>query len=188
MSVFCGIGQRRAGKPGFWRREDGNLAIEAMIIFPILFWAFLAMIVFFDAYRQHGLNQKAAYTIGDLVSRQSDAIDSDFLEGSRELFDTLIRSSNETSLRVTSVWYDAASDTYMRDWSESDGTEPPATEEEVAGWRDLLPVLPNFESITVVETVSRYEAPFNVGIVSHEIRNFIFTRPRYAPNITWVNS
>jgi hypothetical protein len=185
MSVLFGFERKRAVKPSFWRREDGNLAVEAMIIFPVLFWAFLALIVIFDAYRQHSLNQKAAYTIGDLVSRQPNAIDPAFLTGSRQLFDTLIRSSNETSLRVTSVWYDAASDTYMRGWSETDGSQQPATEAEVAGWRDLLPIMPNFESITVVETWSRYQAPFNVGIVSHDIRNFIFTRPRYAPNITW---
>ena len=188
MRISVGILKKQAGTKSFWRREDGNLAVEAMIIIPVLFWAFLALVVIFHAYRQHSLNQKAAYTIGDLVSRQPDAIDLAFLTGSRELFDTLIRSSNETSLRVTAVWYDAASDTYMKDWSKSNGTEPEATDAEVAGWREFLPIMPNFESITVVETWSRYQAPFNVGIVSHDIHNFIFTRPRYAPNITWSDA
>lgn len=169
----------------FRRNEDGNLAVETMIIVPILFWAFVALFVIFDAYRQHGANQKAAYTIGDLVSRQSDALDLDFLTGSRQLFDTLIRSSAQTTVRITSVQYDGASDTYMRDWSQSIGAVPPATPEEVAGWRTRLPILPNFEYITVVETWSEYEAPFTVGIETHDIQNFVFTRPRYAPKICW---
>jgi hypothetical protein len=171
----------------FSRKEDGNIAVEALIIVPILFWAYLALFVIFDAYRQHSINQKAAYTIGDLVSRQSNAIDLAFLTGARTLFDTLARSSEQTSVRVTSVWYDQANDRYVRDWSQSVGTEIAATDEEVAGWANLLPVMPNFESITVVETWSRYNAPFTIGINNHDIHNFIFTRPRYAPNITWDN-
>lgn len=169
----------------FRRNEDGNLAVETMIIAPILFWAFVALFVIFDAYRQHGVNQKAAYTIGDLVSRQSDAIDLNFLTGSQELFDTLTRSSAQTTVRITSVQYDQASNTYLRDWSESIGDVPPATPQEVAGWSTRLPVLPNFEYITVVETWSRYEAPFTVGIEAHDIVNFVFTRPRYSPKICW---
>lgn len=169
----------------FGRHEDGNLAVETMIIIPVLFWAFLAMLVMFDAYRQHSINQKAAYTIGDLISRQTDDIDPAFLGGTKDLFDVLTRSASETSVRVTAVSFDAAENEYVLEWSEALGAQVGATADEVVGWASRLPVMPDAEWITVVETWSAYEAPFNIGITDHEIRNFVFTRPRNSPEIGW---
>lgn len=175
----------RARLVGFFRREDGNIALESVIIVPILFWAYMALFVIFDAYRQHSINQKAAYTIGDMVSREDRALTPAYMDGARNLFDSLARSATPSSVRITSVWYDAANNRYVRDWSESVGTRIGATEEQVENWDTILPIMPNFERITVVETWSRYVAPFNVGIGDHDIHNFIFTRPRRAPSITW---
>lgn len=169
----------------FRRREDGSIAVETMIIIPILFWAFLAMLVIFDAYRQHSINQKAAYTIGDLVSRQHNAIDFDFISGTRALFNTLTRSSVETGVRITSVRYDETNNIYLRDWSEAVGSASSASADEVAGWAANLPIMPDGEFITVLETWSRYQAPFSIGIETHDIHNFVFTRPRNSPKICW---
>ena len=175
----------RARAEHFGRNESGNIALETLIIVPILFWAFFATFTIFDAYRQHSLNQKAAYTIGDLVSRQTPELNTAFLTGTQELFEDLVRTNNASSVRITSVQYDETNDRYLRHWSRSIGAKQEAGEQEVAGWANLLPIMPDDEYITVVETWTPYEAPFNVGIANHEIHNFIFTRPRYAPNIRW---
>lgn len=172
----------------FHKDEHGNIAIETIIIVPILFWAFMATFAIFDAYRQHSINQKAAYTIGDLVSRQPDALDAAFLAGTQALFDDLARTHGRSALRITSVWYDQTNDRYVRDWSRAIGERSVASAQEVEAWANRLPVMPNFEHITVVETWAPYRAPFDVGIAAHNIHNFIFTRPRYAPNITWQDS
>ncbi|MBW4707744.1 hypothetical protein KX928_08085 [Roseobacter sp. YSTF-M11] len=172
----------------FARREDGNIALETLIIVPILFWAYLALFVIFDAYRQHSINQKAAYTIGDMVSREDRALTPAYMTGTRNLFDSLARSATPSSVRVTSVWFDAANNLYVCDWSESIGTVVDASITQVENWDTILPVMPNFERITVVETWTRYEAPFNIGIADHDIHNFIFTRPRRAPAITWEDA
>ncbi|MEM6888017.1 MAG: hypothetical protein AAF636_07740 [Pseudomonadota bacterium] len=169
----------------FRSEERGNIAIEFIIIVPVLFWGFFATVTIFDAYRQHSVNQKAAYTIGDLVSRQPDALDPAFLSGAQDLFEDLVRINGGSSIRVTSVWYDEVNDRYVRDWSRAVGAKLDAGVVEVESWNNLLPLMPNFEYITVVETWTDYSAPFDVGIVDHEIHNFIFTRPRYAPSITW---
>ncbi|MGZ2258483.1 TadE/TadG family type IV pilus assembly protein [Roseobacter sp. A03A-229] len=175
----------RRGLGRFGRKEDANIALEAVIIAPILFWAYMATVTIFDAYRQHSINQKAAYTIGDMVSREDRALTGAYMSGARSLFDSLARSSEPSTVRVTSVWYDAVNNRYVCDWSQSIGGLAPATASEVERWDTLLPVLPNFERITVVETWARYNAPFQVGIGDHDIHNFIFTRPRRAPAITW---
>ncbi|MCV3272601.1 TadE/TadG family type IV pilus assembly protein [Roseobacter sinensis] len=179
------IPRARAALRRFRRAEDANIALEAVIIAPILFWAYMATVTIFDAYRQHSINQKAAYTIGDMVSREDRALNVAYMTGARSLFDSLARSPEPSTVRITSVWFDAANNRYVCDWSQSIGVLPPATTAQVEGWDELLPILPNFERITVVETWSRYSAPFNIGIGDHDIHNFIFTRPRRAPSISW---
>ena len=88
----------------FWRDEEGNIAVEAILILPLLFWAYLSMFAIFDAYRQHAVNQKAAYTIGDIVSRQTTPLDPAFLTGTREVLNYLTNSTNsETTIRVSSI-------------------------------------------------------------------------------------
>ena len=178
----------RVALNGFFRREDGNIALEAVIITPILFWAYMALFVIFDAYRQHSINQKAAYTIGDMVSREDRALTGAYMTGARSLVDSLARSAEPSTVRITSVWFDAANNRYVCDWSESIGAIGDATVRQVETWDTLLPVMPNFERITVVETWTRYVAPFSIGIGDHDIHNFIFTRPRRAPAITWEDN
>lgn len=178
----------RTALGGFFRKEDGNVALEAVIIAPILFWAYMALFVIFDAYRQHSINQKAAYTIGDMVSREDRALTGAYMTGARSLFDSLARSAEPSTVRITSVWFDAANNRYVCDWSESIGSVGDATIKQVENWDTHLPVMPNFERITVVETWTRYVAPFSIGIADHDIHNFIFTRPRRAPAITWEDT
>ena len=105
----------------FARDEDGNIAIETIIIIPILFWTYLSMFAIFDAYRQYALNEKAAYTIGDMISRQTTPLDDSYIDGTRAVLKYLTRSRNgqDPSIRVTSIKYDANNDVYKRDWSHN---------------------------------------------------------------------
>lgn len=169
----------------FFRDEAGNIAIEAVIVLPILFWAYLSMFAIFDAYRQYAINQKAAFTIGDLISRQTTPLDAAFLSGTRDLFDTLTRGQTVSSMRVTSVRYDAETDSYAQDWSQALGAATAAEDPMVQEWADQLPVMPDNERVMVVETWSDYDPPFNTGLTLSQIHNFVFTRPRYAPRVLW---
>ena len=169
----------------FIKTEDGNIAIEAVIVLPILFWGYLSMFAIFDAYRQHSINQKAAFTIGDLISRQTTPLDTEFLTGARDLFDMLTRSQGVSSMRVTSVRFDADTQSYTQDWSQALGAATAAEGATVQGWADQLPVMPDNERVMVVETWSDYDPPFNTGLTLSHIHNFVFTRPRYAPRVLW---
>ena len=81
----------------FTSDQDANVAIEATIILPIMFWAYLTMFSIFDAYRQYTESQKAAYTISDLISRQTTPLDDAFIDSTRELFDTMTRTIDRPS-------------------------------------------------------------------------------------------
>ncbi|WP_299368318.1 TadE/TadG family type IV pilus assembly protein [uncultured Tateyamaria sp.] len=168
--------------------EKGMIAVETVIIIPVLFWAYLSMFAIFDAYRQHSLNQKAAYTLGDIISRETTPLDSAYLNGTREMLAYLTANRKwDVAIRVTSVRYDANNDIYKRDWSRRKGWQPALTNTAVKALKDNLPVLPHNERVMVVETFVKYDPPFNTGLQSREIHNFVFTRPRYAPRVLWDN-
>jgi len=169
----------------FSRREDGSVAIEAAIIIPAVFLAFLAIFTVFDAYRQNSLHQKAAYTISDMVSRETVPIDNDYLDGAHSLFDTLTRDPQESAIRVSVLRYDAEGTQMAVDWSQTRGAADLLDAMDVSEWNTILPVMVDQERIIIVETWAKYVPPFVTGMGTPQIHNFVFTRPRYAPQVLW---
>jgi len=170
----------------FCKDETGSLAVETVVMLPVLFWAYLTMFTIFDVYRQHAINTKAAYTIGDLVSRETTPLDSSYLTGVREMLAYLTSNQTEdVSVRITSVRYDESAKNYERDWSEEKGWNSRLTAAQVEALKDNLPIMPDNERVIIVETFVKYEPPFQVGLNAREIQNFVFTRPRYAPQVLW---
>ena len=148
----------------FAYREDGTIAIEAMIVLPLLFGTFLSIFTIFDAFRQYSLNQKAAYTISDAISRETIPINNDYMDGARDLFEYLTRSATDVALRVTSVYYDAEDDTYKVDWSQTRGSQAQLGNSHTSDWHDRLPMMVDNERVVVVETWSSYDPPFKTGL------------------------
>ena len=92
----------------------------------------------------------------------------------------------DVAIRITTVKYDGKNDQYKRGWSEAlGGGKQPLTNSDVQALRDHLPVMPHNERVTVVETFVIYDPPFDTGLTTHEVANFVFTRPRYAPSVLW---
>lgn len=169
----------------FARDEEGTVTIETMIVLPLLFWVYMAMFSIFDAYRQYSLHQKAAYTIGDLVSRETAAVDNGYLDGIHNLFDTLTRSPQNSTIRVSVVRYDENDDIVKLDWSETRGSRGALSNNEVRDIKGQLPVMVHNERVILVETWAEYEPPFKTGLEQRVITNFVFTRPRYAPKVVF---
>lgn len=170
-----------------FRSDDtGSIAIETIIILPMLFWTFLALYSFFHSYRVYAVNQKAAYTIADMVSRETDPLDAAYLNGARSLLRYMTNAQIEdVSVRVTMVYFDADDGQYHFDWSNQNGNVLPATATEVSSWQSQLPDLPDQERVIVVETFHDYDPPFATGLLDRNVVNFVFTKPRYAPQVLW---
>lgn len=169
---------------GFRDEERGSIAVETILILPVLFWGYLSMFAIFDAYRQHSINQKAAYTIGDIISRETNPLDASYMSGTQKMLAYLTANeAQDVAIRITSVTYDLENDEYKRFWSEKKGWMPALSNEAIQALRDDLPVMPDNETVVVVETFVKYDPPFNTGLTSREIHNFVFTRPRYAPQV-----
>lgn len=167
--------------------EDGRgtVAVEAAIILPVLFWAYVAMIVFFDAYKARSMSEKAAFTISDMLSREVSAVDVDYLTSAHNLFDILAKSQSATGLRVTVVSYSDTTQTYSLDWSKTRGLLGSYSQADLNDIVERLPQMADGETLIIVETKSTYNPPLNVGLGDLEMKTFIFTRPRFAPQLVW---
>jgi len=167
--------------------QKGVIAIETVIMIPILIWGYIAMFTMFDTYRQYTTQQKAAYTISDLISRQVTPLDADFIDGSHELFMELSRSDVVPGVRVTVVKYDFINSEYAVIWSRTRGGMIGLQSQDVAEWTDRLPVLAQDDQIVIVETRSTFTPVFNIGLGVRNIGNFVFTRPRYATQVCYFD-
>lgn len=179
----CLIKRFAAGE--FRRDETGSVSLEAIIMMPLVFWTYLAMFSFFDAYQEYNVNQKAAYTISDMISRETLPLDAAYLDGVQELLDYLTHSTTDAKVRVTSLRYNKDDLRFYVHWSRARGGQQPVTDSEVAAWTSRIPELTDGEYIVITETWTDYTTPFSVGLPDQLIENFVFTRPRYAPRVLY---
>ncbi|MFT5342883.1 MAG: hypothetical protein ACI9BH_002099 [Paracoccaceae bacterium] len=169
----------------FRAETDASVSVEFILVMPMLFWAFMASYVFFDGYRQSSINLKAAYTIGDLISRETDPINDNYLDSMYSLHRLLTHATSSTTLRVTVVRWNEDDNRFYRDWSESRGDIMPLTSAEVLLLNDKLPAMPNAERVILVETTNSFFPVYKVGLETLSLDNFVFTRPRFAPQVVW---
>lgn len=175
----------------FLRDERGSVSIEAVIVFPILAWVFLGVWVFFDAYRAKSINIKAAYTIGDIVSRESnEPITPAYLDGLFALQAQMNHTDEPRRIRLTAFLYDQASDRYEVRWSRTRGGAPELTDAALNTARDRLPVMPDGSWAVLTETWVGYRPDFAVGIDPIIYEDLAVTDLRFAARLCWnsVNS
>lgn len=183
----------RATLARFGRDEDASITVEAVIILPILLWAFLVTFSWFDAYRAKSLALKANYAVSDLMSRETRVLDMDYLEGAEEVYEFLTRSGTDAWIRVTVVHCvkrcDKPNRKLKRDWSKATDNVGGLTNEEVRDYLEpMVPVIPSGERVIVVETSMLYDPPFSrklTGIGPTALNDIVMTRPRFAPQLCW---
>jgi hypothetical protein len=173
----------------FARDTDGNVSIEALIWLPLILSLMAATFSLHDAFRHKAMNIKAAYTISDAISRETDPIDGAYLDGMVQLLEFLTRSEGTYSLRVTLVRYDDNQNKYIREWSQTRGAFAALQTADLAEMEGRLPNMLHNERVIVVETETYYEPPFVVPGLNEAglFYNYGFTRPRFAPKIVWSN-
>lgn len=165
---------------------SASMSLEAVLVFPVLVWAYIGSFVFFDAFRAQNSNMKAAYTISDMLSRETDPIDADYIDGLQRMYDFLVfKPRNPTWLRITVVRWDEDNEEYVVEWSQTTNEAEPWTTETFEQIDERVPVLANGDTGILVEANTVYIPVFNVGFTEMEFDNFIFTSPRFAPQLCW---
>jgi Flp pilus assembly protein TadG len=180
MRLFSPMLQR------FRRSEDGTIVIESLLIIPFLLWAYLALYTYWDAYRAMTMSQKAAYTISDMISREQTPVNSAYILGMKNTMDYMLSRDFDTTLRVSSVVYEVDNNEMRIEWSRS--TNSALTPElTTASLQALVPQIPEMndgDTVILVETWVEFEPALRIGLEDTTYREFIVTRPRFAPRIT----
>lgn len=169
----------------FASNETGSVPVEGVLASTFLIWWYIASFQFFDAYRQKNVNQKGAYTVADLISRETDAIDAGYVEGLNTLFDYITFSREPNTIRVSSVFWDNDEGINKIAWSYGTGETPGLTTDELQSRENRIPAMAVGDYVIVVETFTAYEPIFNIGLKAQWFRQFITTRPRFTTCVTW---
>ena len=168
---------------GFRRDNSGSITVEFAIIIPMLFWGYASSYIFFDGFRQSTINLRAAYTIGDMVSRETRVLTPAYIDSMYNMAQLLTRAESPMSMRITVIRWDEADNQFYLDWSQPRGAVGAMTQENLVDMADLLPVMPDQERVILVETWNTWEPVINVGMEARTMDNFVFTRPRFAPQV-----
>ncbi len=172
----------------FARDTDGAVAVEFVILFPMLAWALMASYTFFDGYRQSAANLKAAYTISDLISRETQGIDETYIDSMQTLFSVMTRNPAGTTMRISVIKWNGRKNKHVVKWSKVRGEfGDPLNNTTVLDIKDKLPKMPNQDNVILVETKDFYVPPFKVGITPKSLDNFVFTRPRFTDQVAWAS-
>lgn len=172
----------------FRQDREGSISVEFALYAPLLLGVFAAFYTFFDAFRQESMNLKAAYTISDLISRETNYINNTYLDSMYSMAGLLIRGDTTFGMRVTVVRWDEADQSYYVDWSKvRGGGYVEWTDANINVVKDDLPAMPDQERVILVETNNTVDPVFRIGLPTMEINNFVFTRPRFAPQVVFVD-
>ncbi|SFT49597.1 TadE/TadG family type IV pilus assembly protein [Sedimentitalea nanhaiensis] len=166
----------------------GSIIVEFVIAIPFIFWSFMASYVYFQGYQQSASNLKAAYTISDLISRETSDINDAYIDSMVNLFDMMTRTPSNSSMRITVIRWDGPDNRYYVNWSANRGFPAELTDANVSDLADRLPTMPDNEIVILVETNNEFEPLFKIGLNDLVLENFVFTRPRFVDQIKWLDA
>lgn len=169
--------------------DEGSMAVEALLVFPLLWWWYIASFQFFDALKENNINIKASYAISDLISRESGGVNQAYIDGLNRIFDFLIGvdpTGDVTWIRVTSVTWDDGANRFNTVWSRATKGKVAHTDGSIDTISDRIPLMADGDTAIVVETAMQYAPvitwnPFNFGsLTRRDFANFVVTRPRFG--------
>ena len=163
---------------------------------PLLAWAMLATLTYFDAYRAEAISNNAGLTIADMFSRETDYITPDYMDGALGLLKFLTLADDTPQLRVTVVRWIAPDPVntplvgdYHVVWSQRRGTDsailPLDTLELRKNFLGQIPIMSHNERGIIVETWTDHTPPYSVGLNDMTMNTFTVIRPRFASQLCW---
>lgn len=172
-----------------WRQEDAFITVEAVIWIPFLVATVLSIFAVFDLFRAQTLNQKAAYTIGDTLSRETSFITGTYIDNAEKLVGLLTRQdSDKVGLRVTVLEWNAEYRRHVVKWSKARAPFVALTDAELTAFSEKAPIMVDGEQIILTET---WTANRSYELLRRSANGYfasVFTRPRYAPQLRYAGS
>jgi Flp pilus assembly protein TadG len=165
--------------------ESGLILAEFVIVLPLLVWAFMALFVYWDVFRSMNNVQKATYAISDLISRQQNDLQADFIPGMQTTMDYLLPDTQLAKMRFTSVKWSVPNDRFEVIWSRSPGGKmTQLNNASLQSYVTKIPVMAPTDTVVIVESEVPYTPSLKVGLdPSYTFSEFIVTRPRFLAKI-----
>ncbi len=182
----------------FFKDDEGVIAIELLLVSPIIAWALLSTVMYLDVYRDKASAYRASLVLADMISRETVPITEDYLDSTIELLYELV-STPEASLRVTAYYFDDGDSEYKRVWSKirvgtsgQDFTEGELTTAVLNSVDVLLPDLADQDSSYAIEIIATHRPVFFPGMAAWALQDdmgnvtfqtFTVTRPRFSNGV-----
>jgi hypothetical protein len=185
MKFFRISTQRIASTARRYRRSDlGSMSIETVLVLPVILTGMLLTYTYFSAFQVKSMANKAAYTVSDYVSRQTDPIDADFVEGLSSIYGYLTNTGTK-ALRLSSfTWSDIdGSPDYKLEWSYAADGGAALNDESYTSLVSRLPILTSGETVLMLETTTDWVPIFNVGLEDLTFEDIVATKPRFATQV-----
>jgi len=177
----------------FLADTKGSLSVEAVFAVPLLMLGIIATFTFFDVFKTQNATYRANYTVSDMLSRQTDMIDADYLAGMYKVFKYMTRASNSNSwMRVSVVTCTskcADPDRVLQwDWSHGMNGSIDLTPADLPAYESIIPKFAFGDRLILVETQQDYSPPFPHFFTAFGVQNLqseVVTRPRFAPQLLY---
>lgn len=149
----------------FRNDENGSVAIELVLVTPIIAWALLSTLVYFDAYRVEADTNRASLVIAEMFSREETNISPAYLNGARNVLRALTYEEAAPDYRIT-VYRRTNDGRYLSVWSRPRGYDRRLDNADLAQLadKDLLPKMNTIDRNILIETRVEYDAPFSIGL------------------------
>ena len=172
---------RRSAPHQFGRDERGASAIEFALLAPVLLMVLVGTVTMFDLFRTAQSVEKATFTIGDILSRQTALSDAELSERMSMLRHT-VASADDGGLRVSS--FTRKGGKLEQDWSEVVGNAASVGSAPIP--EDILPQIANGDSVILTESF----VPHAAMVAAFGLDVVVFTgravhRPRFVGTIAY---
>ena len=166
----------------FLRDERGNMSIETVIVIPLLMFALIGGLTYWNAFNANSRTAKVAYTVSDIMSRHVAVNDTDMAY----LFDLqnkmLPGNVLQRQLRISSICFEDGQYTVLWSYTGS-GRDvvplPVLTEAEIP--IEIMPSMAPQDSVILVELRGSWTPQFlNYGISGARWNNALVSRPRFV--------
>lgn len=165
--------------------REGVAAIEFALLAPLLLALLMGTVTLFDLFRASQNVEKATFTAGDILSRQS-TINAAYLQSTFSTVTTLVGGdATQISMRVSSIKRTLS--TYSVDWSKVTGKAVPLlTTSTIPTSR--IPDIADGDSVLVIDTFVPHSAIFSIaGFNAITFNSMSAYRPRFTSSIAYVN-
>lgn len=171
--------------------EHGSLSVETLLMAPLLGFMMVAMFVYFQIFRQDSLLAKSSFTVTDVMSREVDPVNQDYVDNMFSLLQSVSNVQSVITMRVGLVKFDQPNDSMVLRWQAvpTGSTMTAFTQPEIDAMRSKIPDMDHADSVIIVQTNMPYIPPFLGGsffigrVPELNYNNLIIMRSRFVSEL-----